>query len=78
MGKDRITVQEKKLSELKMITGLLLLQNQTGLEDVSKHGRGVAGLEKTQSRAGSKKDCKSFDLQKIYHKKELDDLRTLY
>lgn len=61
-----------------MITGALLLQNKNGLEEGSKYGRGVAGLENTQSRAGSMTDCKSFDLQKTYHKKALDDLRTLY
>lgn len=60
-----------------MITSVFLLQNQNGLEKGSKHGRRVAGLENTQSRAGSKTDCKSFDLQKAYHKKGLDDLRTL-
>lgn len=60
-----------------MITGVLL-QNKNGLEEKSKHGRGVAGLENTQSRAGSKTDCKSFGLQKTYHRKVLDDLRTLY
>lgn len=61
-----------------MITGVFLLQNQNGLEDGRKRGRGVARLENTKNRAGSKTDCKSFDLQKTYHKKELDDLRTLY
>lgn len=60
-----------------MITGVLL-QNKNGLEEKSKHGRGGAGLENTQSRAGSKTDCKSFGLQKTYHRKALDDLRTLY
>lgn len=61
-----------------MIAGVFLLQNQNGLEEGRKHGRGVAGLENTQSRERSKTDCKSFDLQKTYYKKELDDLRTLY
>lgn len=62
-----------------MITSVFLLQNQNGLEEGSKPGRrrGVAALENTQSRAGSKTDCKSLDLEKTYHKKELDDLRTL-
>lgn len=70
VGKDRITVQWNKLSELKMIISVFLLQNQNRLEEGSKNG--------TQSRTGSKTDCKSFDLQKTYPKKELDDLRTLY
>lgn len=63
-----------------MITSVFLLQNQNGLEEGGKpgRGRGVAALENTQSRAGSKTDCKSFVLQKTYHIKELDDLRTLY
>lgn len=50
-----------KLSELKMIPSVFLLQNQNGLEGGSKHGRGVAGLENTQGRAASRTDCKSFD-----------------
>lgn len=32
-------------SELKIINGVLLLRNRNGLEESSKHGRGVAGLE---------------------------------
>lgn len=32
-------------SELKTITGVLLLQNKKGLEEGSKHRREVAGLE---------------------------------
>lgn len=46
-GKNHSSGEKKKNlpSELKTITGVLLLQNKKGLEEGSKHRREVAGLE---------------------------------